>query len=48
MKTDVSKRLSTEEFIDLIEKGADLVIPIANGEPHRLLDYIGRELFKIT
>ena len=43
----MTKRLSAEEFIDLIEKEADIVIPIANGEPHRLLRYIGREYSKL-
>ncbi len=34
----MSKKLSAEQLIDLIEPGADIIVPIANGEPTRLLD----------
>ncbi|WP_088007362.1 acetyl-CoA hydrolase/transferase family protein [Indiicoccus explosivorum] len=34
------KQLTAEQFIGLIEREADLIIPIANGEPHRLLDIL--------
>lgn len=36
----MEKRLSAEQFIDLIDVEADIIIPIANGEPHRLLDIL--------
>lgn len=36
----MEKRLNAEKFIDLIEKEADIIIPIANGEPHCLLDIL--------
>ncbi len=36
----MTKRLHVEEVIGLIEQGADIIIPIANGEPHRLLDLL--------
>lgn len=36
----VTKLLSKEEFIGLIEKEADLILPLANGEPHHLLDIL--------
>ena len=36
----MTKRLNIDEIIDLIEKEADIIIPIANGEPHRLLDIL--------
>ena len=34
----MGKRLNADEFIGLIGKKADIIVPIANGEPHRLLD----------
>lgn len=43
----MEKRLSAEKFIDLIEKEADIIIPIANGEPHRLLDILEENHFKL-
>ncbi|MER2088699.1 MAG: acetyl-CoA hydrolase/transferase C-terminal domain-containing protein [Sporosarcina sp.] len=36
----MEKRLNAEMFIDLIGKKADIIVPIANGEPHRLLDIL--------
>lgn len=36
----MSKQLSPKQFIDLIKPNADLIIPIANGEPIRLLDLL--------
>lgn len=36
----MTKRLSAEEVISLIDKEADIIIPIANGEPIRLLDIL--------
>lgn len=32
--------LSNEQFINLIERDADLILPLSNGEPHRLLDIL--------
>jgi acyl-CoA hydrolase len=43
----MTKRLSTEDFIGLIEKEADLIIPIANGEPIRLLDIMEENYEKL-
>lgn len=34
------KKLNAEEVISLIDKDADIIIPIANGEPIRLLDIL--------
>lgn len=34
------EQLSTKDFIKLIDKNADIIIPIANGEPHYLLDLL--------
>ncbi|MEK5067485.1 acetyl-CoA hydrolase/transferase family protein [Sporosarcina sp. FSL K6-1508] len=36
----MEKRLNIEDIIGLIEKEADIIIPIANGEPHYLLDIL--------
>lgn len=36
----MTKKLNAEEVISLIDKGADIIIPIANGEPIRLLDIL--------
>lgn len=36
----MTKTLSENAFIQLIEERADLIVPIANGEPHRLLDIL--------
>ncbi|WP_342513487.1 acetyl-CoA hydrolase/transferase C-terminal domain-containing protein [Sporosarcina sp. FSL K6-1522] len=36
----MTKRLHIEEIMDLIEREADIIVPIANGEPHRLLDLL--------
>ena len=43
----MEKRLSAEQFIDLIDKEADIIIPIANGEPHRLLDILEENHLKL-
>ncbi|WP_186668262.1 acetyl-CoA hydrolase/transferase family protein [Sporosarcina sp. BP05] len=43
----MEKRLSAEQFIDLIDKEADIIIPIANGEPHRLLDILEEDHLKL-
>lgn len=36
----MTKKLNPEEVIGLIGKGADIIIPIANGEPVKLLDIL--------
>lgn len=36
----MTKLLSKGEFIRLIEKEADIILPLANGEPHHLLDML--------
>ncbi len=36
----MTKLLNAKNFIDLIEEEADIIIPIANGEPIRLLDIL--------
>ena len=36
----MEKRLNIEDIVGLIEKEADIIIPIANGEPHYLLDIL--------
>lgn len=36
----MSKQLSPQQVVDLIESQADIIVPIANGEPIRLLDIL--------
>lgn len=36
----MTKKLNPEEVVGLIDKGADIIIPIANGEPIQLLDIL--------
>ncbi|MFS0690269.1 acetyl-CoA hydrolase/transferase C-terminal domain-containing protein [Sporosarcina sp. 179-K 8C2 HS] len=36
----MTKRLSPLEFIGLVDKNMDIIIPLANGEPHGLLDLL--------
>ncbi|TAA72578.1 acetyl-CoA hydrolase/transferase family protein [Planococcus salinarum] len=36
----MTKKLNTQELLGLIDKGADIIIPIANGEPVKLLDIL--------
>ncbi|QHJ69403.1 acetyl-CoA hydrolase/transferase family protein [Planococcus halotolerans] len=36
----MTKKLNPEEVVGLIDKGADIIIPIANGEPVKLLDIL--------
>ena len=36
----MGKKLSPQEVIALIDAKADLIVPIANGEPIRLLDIL--------
>ncbi|MFB5087444.1 acetyl-CoA hydrolase/transferase C-terminal domain-containing protein [Psychrobacillus sp. PGGUH221] len=34
------KQLSERQIIELIEKDADIILPLTNGEPHKLLDIL--------
>ncbi|MFJ7934076.1 acetyl-CoA hydrolase/transferase family protein [Sporosarcina sp. NPDC096371] len=43
----MTKRLAEEQIISLIERQADIIIPIANGEPHRLLDILEENHLKL-
>ena len=43
----MTKRLNEREVIELIDKEADIIIPIANGEPHRLLDILEENYTKL-
>lgn len=36
----MTKQLNPQELLGLIDKGADIIIPIANGEPVKLLDIL--------
>ena len=36
----MTKKLNPDEVVGLIDKGADIIIPIANGEPVKLLDIL--------
>ena len=36
----MTNRLELEAFLGLIEPGTDLILPLGNGEPHRLLDML--------
>lgn len=36
----MTKKLNPQELLGLIDKGADIIIPIANGEPVKLLDIL--------
>lgn len=44
----MSKKLNEQELIALMEPGTDIVIPIANGEPHRLLDILENSFEQLT
>ncbi|TWT24758.1 acetyl-CoA hydrolase/transferase family protein [Planomicrobium sp. CPCC 101110] len=43
----MAKKLSIPDLIGLIEPGADIIIPIANGEPIRLLDLLEEHAEKL-
>ena len=43
----MSKRLSKQEVIELIDADTDIIIPIANGEPHKLLDIMEENYEKL-
>ena len=36
----MTKKLNSQEVVGLIDQGADIIVPIANGEPIRLLDIL--------
>lgn len=36
----MTKKLTSQDLIDLIDEGADIILPIANGEPIQLLDIL--------
>jgi len=36
----MNKLLTDQQIIDLIEKDADIILPLTNGEPHKLLDIL--------
>lgn len=44
----LAKLLSNDEFIELIEKDADIILPIANGEPPRLLNLLEENYKQLT
>ncbi|PSL40426.1 acyl-CoA hydrolase [Planomicrobium soli] len=44
----MTKKLSVPDLISLIEPGADIIIPIANGEPIRLLDLLEENADKLS
>ena len=36
----IDKKKGPEDLLDLIQAGDDLIMPLANGEPHRLIDFL--------
>lgn len=36
----MTKLVTKEQFLQMIEEGADLIVPPANGEPRQLLDWL--------
>lgn len=44
----MTKKLNPQEVIDLIDNGADIILPIANGEPIRLLDILEENAEKLN
>lgn len=43
----MTKKLNSQEVTELIDKGADIIVPIANGEPIRLLDILEENVEKL-
>lgn len=43
----MTKQLNEQEVIELIVEEADIIIPIGNGEPHRLLDILEGNYMKL-
>lgn len=35
-----NKQLTVQQVIDLIPTNADIILPLTNGEPHKLLDIL--------
>ncbi|PZX03889.1 acyl-CoA hydrolase [Psychrobacillus insolitus] len=44
----MNKLLTDQQIINLIEKDADVILPLANGEPHKLLDILERNADALT
>lgn len=44
----MTKKLNPQEVIELIDDGADIILPIANGEPIRLLDILEENADKLN
>ena len=42
------KQLSERQIIELIEKDADIILPLTNGEPHKLLDILEENADALT
>ncbi|KQL35003.1 MULTISPECIES: acetyl-CoA hydrolase/transferase C-terminal domain-containing protein [Bacillaceae] len=42
------KQLSERQIIELIEKDADIILPLTNGEPHKLLDILEENTDALT
>ncbi|MDN7243216.1 acetyl-CoA hydrolase/transferase C-terminal domain-containing protein [Planococcus sp. N028] len=42
------KKLNTQDLVGLIEPGADIIVPIANGEPIRLLDLLEENVEQLS
>ncbi|WP_205961722.1 acetyl-CoA hydrolase/transferase family protein [Psychrobacillus vulpis] len=43
-----TKKLTDRQIIDLIEKNADIILPLTNGEPHKLLDILEENADELT
>jgi len=43
----LTKKLTTDDLLKLIDHEADIIIPIANGEPHHLLDILEENYTKL-
>lgn len=43
----MTKKLTTDDLLKLIDYEADIIIPIANGEPHHLLDILEENYTKL-
>ena len=44
----MSRILHSDDFLELIEQDADIIVPIANGEPIHLLDILEENHTKLT
>ena len=43
-----NKQLTDKQLIDFIPKDADIILPLANGEPHKLLDILEEHADELT